>query len=60
MDTSQSVSIIRSILGKLIGEVTIFSRQEAEEFRQRVGPVLSKFGKLVQQSLDVKEGLGMR
>lgn len=29
MDTSQSVSIIRSILGKLIGEVTIFSRQEA-------------------------------
>ena len=45
---------------KLIGQVKIFNREEAEELRQRIGPVLLKFGKLVQQALDLKESLGIK
>jgi len=40
--------------------VKIFNREQSEELRQRIGPVLFKFGKLVQQALDVKEHLGIK
>lgn len=60
MDSSQSACIIKCILSKLLGEIRIFGKEQAEEMRSRVGPILFKFGKLVQQSLDVKEGLGLR
>lgn len=56
MDTTQIACIIKSILSKLIGEVRVYSREEAENLRMQVGTVMSKFGKLVQQSLDMKEG----
>lgn len=51
MDTSQTASVIRSILGKLVGEVRVYPVEEAEEMRRVVGPILFKFGRLVQQSL---------
>ena len=51
MDTSQAASIIRSILAKLIGEVKVYPYEKAESMRRVVGPILFKFGRLVQQSL---------
>jgi hypothetical protein len=60
MDTAQSASIIKSILTKLIGEVRIFTKEQAEVMRKQIGPFLAKFGKIVQQSLDVKDGVTLR
>jgi hypothetical protein len=56
MDTSQNAFIIKSILIKVIGEIRVYSREEAERLRLQVGKVMSRFGKLVQQFLDIKEG----
>lgn len=55
METCQSACIIRSILAKLIGEIRVYSREEAEQLRLRVGRVMSRFGKLVQQFLDFSQ-----
>ena len=56
MDTSQSGCIIRSILGKVIGEIKTYDREEAEALRLQVGKIMSRFGKLVQQFFEMKEG----
>ena len=55
LDTTQTACIIRCVLTKLIGEVRIFPREKAKEMCKEIGSVLFKFGKLVQQSLDMKE-----
>jgi hypothetical protein len=60
MDTSQSAFIIKSVLGKLIGEIKVYGREQAEIKRNQIGPILAKFGKLVQQSLDMKESLNLK
>lgn len=60
MDTSQTASVIRSILGKLVGEVRVYPVEEAEEMRRVVGPILFKFGRLVQQSLEIEDGKNVR
>lgn len=55
MDTCQNACIIKSILTKLIGEIRVYSREEAERLRLQVGKVMSRFGKLVQQFLDFSQ-----
>lgn len=60
MDTAQTASIIRSILGKLVGEVKVYPPEEAERMRRAVGPIVFKFGRLVQQSLEMEDGKNVR
>ena len=60
MDTAQNGNIIKSILGKLIGEVRLYPKEKIQKMRETVGTILFKFGRLVQQSLDMKESEAVR
>ena len=56
METSQRTSIIKSVLGRLVGRVKVYSWEQGEALRESVGEAMHRFGKLVIQFFENKEG----
>lgn len=57
LKTSQDVPIIRSVMRKLIGEIKVFSPEQKEHYREKLGELLGKFWPLVEQSVHIREGV---